>query len=524
MTPQTLVYLVGAGPGDPGLLTLAGRDALASAAVVIYDALANPALLAHAPPQTEFIYAGKQSNRHTLSQAQINALLVEKWHQVSASASAHDGQAPRHIVRLKGGDPYVFGRGGEEAQYLFAHNVPFRVIPGITSGIAGPAYAGIPVTHREVTSTLTLVTGHQQEGGVETTGVNFDALAKLDGTLVFYMGVKSMPTIAAKLVAAGLDPGTPAAVIQRATHPSQKTLRTTVGELQAAERTASIAPPAITIIGRVAAMGPELNWFEKRPLFGQTVLVTRTRDQAGELTHALMDLGARVIEAPTIELAPPTDAAALQAAIRRISSMDMAIFTSVNGVGATWNELRRANLDARCFPKKVIAVGPSTRQALSQIGIIADLMPDEFTGDKLAVSVQQRLGDIRNARIILLRAQIARPALSQALSQAGAIVEDVAIYQTLRPAQLPPAAIAALDAGEITLATFTSASTANNLYAMLPTELRSKIRSISKLSIGPITSDALRTLGWGEHLIEAAQHDIPGMIKALSEAALPDCA
>ena len=512
MPSHPLVLLVGAGPGDPGLITVAGRDAITSCSVIVYDALANSELLRDAPSAAERIYAGKQAGRHTLSQDEINQLLVKKWQEQDQRAAA--GLPFANVVRLKGGDPYVFGRGGEEGQYLFAHKVPFRVIPGITSGIAGPAYAGIPVTHRDFTSTVTLVTGHQQDAN-PTAGVNFDALAKLNGTLIFYMGVKTLPSLASRLIASGLKAQTPAAIIHRATHPDQKTFRGRLEQLCEPDFSAQIAPPAITIIGRVAELGDELNWFEQRPLFGKTVLVTRTRQQAGELSQRLRDLGAQVIEAPTIELVPPSDPSAVTDAIRRLSQMDMAIFTSVNGVQATWQHLLEARLDARALPRRVVAIGPSTAAALREIGIIADLMPEEFTGDKLAQSVLRHLGDVAGLKIMLLRAQIARPALRTVLQQGGAIVEDVAIYQTVQPQSLPPEALAALNDGRMDLITFTSASTAKNLHAMLSPELREKVCSVPKLSIGPVTTQSLASLGWNDHLLEAPEHDIPGMIAAL---------
>lgn len=512
LSTYPMVFLVGAGPGDPGLLTLAGKDAITSCRVIIYDALANPELLRHAPPSAELIYVGKQANRHTLTQDEINELLVTKWQQQAAFAKVHSPWG--NIVRLKGGDPYVFGRGGEEGQYLFAHKVPFQVIPGITSGIAGPAYAGIPVTHRDFTSSVTLITGHQQDSNVAV-GLNFDALAKLNGTLVFYMGVKTLPTLATKLIAAGMDGQTPAAIIHRATHPNQKTYRAHLKQLCSADFCAQIAPPAITILGQVAGLSEELNWFEQRPLFGKTVLVTRTRQQAGELSRRLIELGAMVIEAPTIELAPPSDSAAVIQAIGRLSHADMAIFTSVNGVHAAWDYLMQAGRDARALPQRVVAVGPSTAAALRQIGIIADLMPEEFTSDKLSQAIQSHLGDVTGLRVMLLRAQIARPALRTGLEQAGAQVEDVAMYQTRPPSALPAEALTALSEDRISLITFTSASTANNLFNLLPPDLREKVRHLPKLSIGPVTTQALASLGWDAQLTEAAEHDIPGMIAAL---------
>ncbi len=509
-----MVLLVGAGPGDPGLLTVAGRDALTSCSTVIYDALANPELLRLAPPKAELIYVGKQANRHTLTQDEINQLLVSKWQQQRALADAKSVWG--NVVRLKGGDPYVFGRGGEEGQYLAAYEVPFRVIPGITSGIAGPAYAGIPVTHRDFTSSVTLITGHQQDANAAA-GLNFEALAKLNGTLVFYMGVKTLPTLAANLIAAGMDAQMPAAIIHRATLPNQKTYRSDLQQLCDDDFCDQIAPPAITIIGRVAGLSAELNWFEQRPLFGKTVLVTRTRQQAGELSRRLLELGAEVIEAPTIELAPPSDPTAVIEAIGRMPQVDMAIFTSVNGVHAVWDNLLQTGRDARSLPRRVVAVGPSTAAALRQMGIIADLMPEEFTSDKIAQTIQTHLGDVAGWRIMLLRAEIARPALRTGLEQARAVVEDVAMYQTRPPAVLASEAVAALSENRIDLITFTSASTARNLFQLLSPPLREKVCGIPKLSIGPVTTQALGSLGWNLHLTEATEHDIPGMLAALEK-------
>lgn len=532
------VFLVGAGPGDPGLLTVAGAEALRRADVVVYDFLANPRLLALAPPEAERLYVGKSAGAHTLTQDQINRLLVDKARELharfasstksDAPASASDAEcrmaSPRRtIVRLKGGDPYVFGRGGEEGEFLRAHGVPFAVIPGITSGIAGPAYAGIPVTHRDFASTITLITGHEKDRGGATKDrdevppINFDALAKLKGTLVFYMGVKALPQIVSRLLAGGMEPATPAAVIRWATRPEQQTVVGTLDTLVEAVRQAGIAAPAITVVGRVVSLRETLNWFEQRPLFGQRILVTRTRQQASELAAGLASLGAQVMEAPTIELAAPEDWTPIDAALRRLDTYDWLLLTSANGVRAVWERLRRLGRDARAFPARVGAIGPATAAALEQIGIVPDLIPEKFVGEALAAALRQCVGDMRGRRFLLLRANIARPALREALQAAGAVVEDVAIYRTRRPAALPAEVLETLgQPGGVSWITFTSASTVHHFDELLPAALRPAVAAVKKLSIGPVTSAALRQVGWPPD-VEAARHDIPGMLAALRQ-------
>ncbi|NNM84533.1 MAG: uroporphyrinogen-III C-methyltransferase, partial [Phycisphaerales bacterium] len=525
------VYLVGAGPGDAGLATTAAVEALKTAACVIYDALANPVLLKHCPPDCENIYVGKQAAAHTLSQDGINQLLVDKARYIGQKSP--NG---RCIVRLKGGDPYVFGRGGEEGEFLRKAGVPFRTIPGITAGLAGAAYAGIPVTHRELTSTVTFVTGHERDrtelsaaaiGAASAISsdpiaprVNYKALAQLGGTLVFYMGVKNLPDIAGQLMAGGMAASTPAAVIHKATLPQQRTVVATLGDIAAQAKAAGITAPAITIVGEVVKLRSELNWFEAQPLFGQTILVTRTRQQASGLAAELTALGANVLEAPTIEITPPDDFIATDAALKNLAEFDCVVFTSANGVEAAWRRLRAQGLDCRAFAgRQVAAIGPATHEALGNIGIVADLMPEEFVGEKLAELIIASFGkgyanSLAGRKFLLLRADIARPALREALLRAGAQVTDIAIYKTLRPAGLPAEVLAALEASAIQWITFTSASTADNLYEMLPKHLRAAVQRCRRLSIGPITSQALRSHDWPA-TIEATQHDIPGMINAL---------
>ncbi len=575
------VYLVGAGPGDPGLITVAGAEALRRAAVVVYDYLANPRLLDLVPPHAQRIYVGKSAGQHTLTQNEINQLLVDKARELAntsptsslraatvrerPTAGSPPASSPlttdhwplttRTVVRLKGGDPYVFGRGGEEAETLRAAHIPFVVIPGITSGIAAPNYAGIPVTHRDFATTLTLITGHEKETPVTADQssdydvsmangksqmanppapspadrINYPALAQLarTGTLCFYMGVKALPHITQKLLAAGLDPATPAAVIRWGTHPHQRTVTGTVSTIVDVVAQAAITAPAMTIIGKVVSLrgteGGGLNWFEQRPLFGQTILVTRTRQQSSELTARLTDLGASVLEAPTIELAPPADEdwPAIDASLSHIPAYDWVVFTSANGVRAAWNRLRHLGFDARHFAaSEVAAIGPATAEALAQIGIIPDLLPEKFVGEELAAALRATMENgklkIANQRFLLLRADIARPVLRDELQKAGATVDDIPIYRTTRPAALPEEVLAALREARVNWITFTSASTADNFHALLPANLREAARRCRTLSIGPLTTAALQKLGW-QPTIESPQHDIPGMVTAFMQ-------
>ncbi|MEX0886115.1 MAG: uroporphyrinogen-III C-methyltransferase [Phycisphaeraceae bacterium] len=488
------VVLVGAGPGAPGLITWAGLEALRLADVVVYDALANAALLAQAPPDAERIDVGKRAGHHRLTQEAINALLVDK---------AREGGGKR-VVRLKGGDPYLFGRGAEEAAHVGAAGIACEVIPGVTSGIAAPAMAGIPVTHRAHASTVTFVTGHE-EAGKPGSSVDYSALARLiaaGGTACFYMAMGRWDTIASALIDAGLPASTPAAAVQWGTLPQQRSARATLAGLAAAVSQARLGPPAIVVVGAVAGMDDQtagaLNWFERRPLFGRTVLVTRSRTQASQLAHDLAELGAATIEAPTIELVPPADWTAMDAAVRRLAdaTYDWLVLTSGHAVAALAERLDAAGLDARALGGvRIAAVGAAPAEALRQrVGVRADLVPDRQLGAVLGQALVDR-GEVAGKRFLLPRAGLAGRDLPTILTDAGGEVEEVAAYETRQAAALPEDAISALEAGRVDWVTFTSSSTARHFTDLLGERREPLMRGVRTASIGPTTSATMRELG-----------------------------
>jgi uroporphyrinogen III methyltransferase/synthase len=502
------VYLVGAGPGDPGLLTVRGAELLARADVVVYDALANPRLLARCP-RSEIVYVGKRAASHSMTQEQINRLLVDY---------AQAGRAV--VVRLKGGDPFVFGRGGEECEALAAAGVPFEVVPGITAAIAAPAYAGIPVTHRDLNSSFTLLTGHEKEESYRNpeargrelgagTDVDWPAIAKLP-CVAFYMGVKSLPRICAKLVEHGMEPSTPAATIQWGTTPRQRTVVGTLADLPQRVADAKVTPPALTIVGRVVSLRPTMNWFESRPLFGRTVVVTRARDQASDLSVQLESLGAAVIEAPAIELVPgePVPAETFTAPI------DWLVFTSANGVRFAKARLFELGLDARAFgPAKVAAIGDVTAAAIrDQLGLRVDLCPASFVAEALADALVAT-GEVAGRRFLLLRADIARPLLRERLTAGGAAsVRDVPIYETRPITTAPVELTAALDAGTVDWVTFTSSSTVRNFMSLIGDPAR--LGRAKLASIGPVTTATLAAAGLTA-TVQATRFDVAGLVEAI---------
>jgi uroporphyrinogen III methyltransferase/synthase len=477
------VYLVGTGPGDPGLLTARGLELIASAEVIVYDRLIAAGALDGARPDAELIYAGKRGGGPSMPQAEIERLLVEH------------GGAGRMVVRLKGGDPFVFGRGGEEAEALRAAGIPFEVVPGITAGVAAPAYAGIPVTHRDAASAVAFVTGHEDPSKPES-ALDWGPLAAFPGTLVVYMGVRQLESIARRLIAGGRDPDEPAAVVERGTVPNQRVVSGTLGTIAAIAAADRIDPPAVAVFGPVAGLRERLAWFEDRPLAGVTVAVTRARAQASGLAASLRALGADVVEAPAIRIVP-VDGPAPDP-----SRYDLVCLTSPNGVRLLFERLRDAGLDARALAgASVAAIGPGTAAALAEQGVIADVVPERFVAEALALA----LADVPVRRALIARAAEARDVLPEALRARGAEVDVVALYETVAE-PLSDAQLEALARADYV--TFTSSSTVRFL---LEAGGRPRGRVVS---IGPVTSATLREHGL-EPDVEAERHDIQGLVEAV---------
>jgi uroporphyrinogen III methyltransferase / synthase len=497
-----IVFLVGAGPGDPGLITVRGAKLLEAADVVVYDFLANPKLLSYCP-RAEVIYAGKRAAAHSMSQEQINALLIER------------ARMGKRVVRLKGGDPFVFGRGGEECQALAEAGIRFEIVPGITAAVAAPAYAGIPVTHRDLNSSFTLITGHEKEEEETSGDIPWEAVAKLP-CVAFYMGVKSLEGICRRLIENGMAPDMPAATIQWGTMPSQRTVVSTLSQLAKEVAEAKLAAPAITIVGKVVELRSALSWVERRPLFGKRVVVTRTRHQASELSRRLEELGAEVIEAPTIELQEPGDWKEVDEALGSAGGFDWICFTSANGVSAARKRLLEIGRDVRALGgANVAAIGPATARAVqSELCLKVELCPKAFVAEALADELIER-NDVKGKRFLLLRADIARPLLRQRLLDAGAAeVRDVALYETRPAKQLPAGLTQSLESGDIDWITVTSSSTARNFVELLGADFRKKIGKTRLASIGPITTQTLREAGL-EAAVQATKFDIDGLIDAM---------
>lgn len=496
------VYLIGAGPGDPGLLTLKGKTALEQADAVIYDALANEALLAHARPDAERIYVGKVAGDHALPQDQINALIVRK---------AKEGKI---VARLKGGDPYIFGRGGEEAEELVEAGVPFEEIPGISSTIAGPAYAGIPLTHRGFASSVTIVTGHEdpsKPGSVH----DWDALARSASTLVFVMGMKNLPDIAAKLMAAGLPGSTPAALIHHATTARQRSLASTLAELPAEAVRQGFANPSVIVVGGVVALRDKLNWFEQKPLLGKGVVVTRAREQASGLAAMLTELGADVVQFPTIDIRPLDDYSAVDAAVARLRDYQWLAFTSVNGVKHFWKRLAAAGLDSRALHGlKTAAIGPATAEALRRRGIVPDFIPEKYVAESVAEGMLA-LG-MAGQRVLLPRAREAREVLPEQLAQAGAVTDVLPVYETRPAGTRRDEVLERLAQGRIHCVTFGSSSTVENFLSLIPAQTLREHPETKLAAIGPVTARTLARHGLPCH-IQPEEYTIPALAEALKE-------
>ncbi|MFP4053054.1 MAG: uroporphyrinogen-III C-methyltransferase [Phycisphaerae bacterium] len=497
-----LVILVGAGPGDGGLMTLEGARWLSIADAVVYDRLAGDEVLQLLDEDAQRIYVGKLPGEHSMEQEQINALLIDL---------ARNGKL---VVRLKGGDPLVFGRGGEEALALSEAGVDFRIVPGITAAVAAASLAGVPLTHRGLASSAAFVTGHE-DPAKEESSLNFQALAALD-TLVFYMGVGKLPGIAEKLIAAGRDPSTPAVVVQDVALPTQRSIAATLGTVAEEAARAGVRPPAVVIVGQVASLQPKLDWRSQLPLTGRTVLVTRSTEQATVMTVMLQQAGARVIEAPAIRIEPPAEWDEVDEALCNLDRYDWMVFTSANGVRHFARRLTDIGLDARCLGRcRIAAVGPSTADALHQRMLTPDLVPETYTTEALGramVCEDVEPGD----RVLLLRADLASPALPKILLQAGAVVDDVTIYRTMRPRRMPAEAVDALREGSVDWLTLCSGSSAENFVA-LAREAEVDLHEVSIAAIGPVTAQTLHRVGLEATLI-ASSHTIEGLVAALVNA------
>jgi uroporphyrinogen III methyltransferase / synthase len=494
-----IVYLVGAGPGDSGLMTIRSLDLIVAADVILHDRLIPSEALAAARPDAEILYVGKEPGDASIPQENIEKVLIER------------AQEGRIVVRLKGGDPFVFGRGGEEAEALADAGIPFEVVPGITAGVAAPAYAGIPVTHRDDASAVAFVTGHEDPGKGHP-ALDYEALARFPGTLVFYMGVKALPRIAEALIEAGRDPSEPAAVVERGTLPGQRTVSSTLEGIAGAAEEAGIKPPSVTVVGPVAARRERIAWLEGRPLHGKRVVVTRARAQASELARRLDALGAEPIELPAIRIEPRLDSDEVRRAVESLHAYALVCLTSTNGVNLLFEAMAAQGRDARALANaSVAAIGAGTEAALAAHGVLADIVPDRFVAEELLKKLEEL--DLQGKPVLIARAAEARELLPDTLRKRGAEVDVVTLYETVAEEPDPEALERARDADFIT---FTSSSTVRNFVEKagkngIPKEAR-------VISIGPVTSEAIREAGLTVD-IEAERHDIDGLVEALLIAA-----
>lgn len=487
--------LAGAGPGDIGLVTLRTKEAVEQADVVVYDYLCNPEILSWARPDAEIIYAGKQAAAHTLSQTEINDLILQR---------AKDGKS---VVRLKGGDPFVFGRGAEEAEILSQAGIPFEIVPGITSAIAVPTYAGIPVTHRDVNSSFTVFTGHE-DPTKEESGIDYAALVQSRGTLVMLMGAARLSKVVGELRSNGANPAMPVALVRWGTTGRQETV---VGQLNNIQEVAlDIEPPVVAVFGDVVAYRQRLKWFEDRPLFGRRIVVTRTRQQAGALSTRLRALGADVSELPTIKIVPPENLMEFGELVRDSFQYDWVVFTSPNGVNAFFDLFFKLYDDARALGSaRIAAIGPGTAKRVKDLHLAVDLQPEEAVAERLVEAFQQH-ESVENLRFLLVRAANARDVLPKSLTQLGAIVDEAIAYRTLPETDDITGAKKRFTDEGADLITFTSSSTVENFLAMkLPWP-----KVIKTASIGPITSTTMREAGLKVD-VEATQHDIDGLVDAI---------
>jgi uroporphyrinogen III methyltransferase/synthase len=499
MKTTGMVYLIGAGPGDPGLITVRGVECIGRADAVVYDYLANPVLLRHAKPDAERIYVGKSAGQHTLSQEEINKLLVKL------------GQAGKVVARLKGGDPLVFGRGGEEAEELRKAGIGFEIVPGISSSIAAPCYAGIPVTHRAVATAFMVITGHEDPTKPETQ-VDWKKVAEFFGTRVILMGVERIGEIAGQLMKHGASPELPVAMVRWGTTPQHRTITGTLATIADVAAKAEFKPPAVTVIGEVVKLRETLNWFERRPLFGKRVVVTRSRDKASDLVRQLAELGADVLEIPTISIQPPKNLAPLREAIASIGTYDWLVFTSPNGVDGFFREFYRKHPDIRDLGGlQIAAVGTATAKKVAEHHLAVDLQPEEFTGEALLATFKKEIG-CENLKFLLPRGDLADKALARGLEDLGGMVDDLEAYQNVPATEDVNGHRARLLAEGADCLTFSSSSTVTNFCALMDVPgLLKKFPKMQVVSIGPQTTKAAKELKLPV-AAEADPHTIPGLV------------
>ncbi|MBU0481096.1 MAG: uroporphyrinogen-III C-methyltransferase [Proteobacteria bacterium] len=500
------VYLVGAGPGDPGLITVKGLALLGRAEVLVYDHLASKKLLKHVPATAELIYAGKKGNvHHAFTQEEINQILVDK------------ARAGKLVVRLKGGDPFIFGRGGEEIEELVAAGIAFEVVPGVTSATAAATYAGIPITHRDYTSSVAFITGHEDPTKKDSR-VAWDKIATGIGTLVFYMGIKNLPTIAENLIKHGRPPESRVAVIRWASTPEQRTVVGTLADIAEKVKKEGITPPALVVVGEVVKLRDTISWFEKKPLFGKKILVTRTRAQASELVMLLEENGAECLEGSTIALVEPESWQEIDQALQHMAEYDWLLFTSINAIEFFFRRLSELGMDGRDLKgPKVGVVGTATADTLRSYGIKADLLPEEFTGEGLAEALIE--AGVQGSKVLIPRAQEAREVLPEKLAENGAVVTVAPVYRNIRPDDYE-AVRTALENKEIDMVTFTSSSTVRNFLEMLKIrdekEFRELLGEVKVAVIGPITARTAEKKGLKID-VQPEVYTIPAMVKAITD-------
>ncbi|MDD4168718.1 MAG: uroporphyrinogen-III C-methyltransferase [Desulfotomaculaceae bacterium] len=497
-----MVYIVGAGPGDPKLITVKGLECLKEADTIVYDRLAGRRLLSLARPEAEMIYAGKIPGGHTMKQEEINRLLVEM------------ARAGRIVTRLKGGDPFVFGRGGEEAEALYEAGIPFEVVPGVTSAIAAPAYAGIPVTHRGLASDLSIVTGNE-DPLKENSSIAWEHLVAGRGTLIFLMGMANLPKIMENLIKYGLSMQTPVALVRWGTQSNQRTLTGTLADICDKAVQAGMESPVVIVVGDVVKLRDKLRWFDNKPLFGKRILVTRAREQAGALSEKIEALGGEALEFPAIVIAEPEDYTPLDRALKSLSGFDWIIFTSVNGVAAFFQRLRRHRIDIRkLYRAKLCAIGPKTREALENYGLMVEYVPGEYRAEEIAAGLVGKLKP--GERVLLPRAAGSRPVLPETLRKMGAAVTEVAAYRTLPAGGDGSAVKELLGRGAIDLITFTSSSTVRNFVGLLGDDAGALPEKVAVACIGPVTAATARELGVKVDVV-ATEYTIDGLVTAILE-------